>query len=543
MSRATKAVILARVSTEEQEEGYSIDAQTNRLNDYCEKNKLHILEVFQITESSTKGDRDKFFKMVKAAERYSKKFKEPIAIIADKIDRAQRSFNEMPALDKLRKSGTIELHFNTDNCVLHKDSPANEIFMWNISIALAQNYTDSLRDNVKRSINQKLKEGEWISKAPIGYINVRDQTGKSDIVIDSERAHLIKKLFEIYATGDHSYRAMTEIARKIGLKNRHGKQGYLYTSHIEKILKDPFYHGVMYIKKRDEHYPHRYETIITKELFDQCEDVRTGRKRYVGDYNGKNFLFKGMLRCAVTDRLVSSERKKKKYKNGDTAEWIYLSTWNPDNPDKKVWVREDAIVEQVKEALQSIAIPNEKILKEVITYIHKTQKSKQYAHRSETADLKRDHTDIEEKLDMLVELMIANRIADEDYQKKHHKLKERQTEITEKLRTLDTVDGKFSNHLEYLVKVAYGAADYFTGSEIPRQREILKYVFQNLKLRGKNIEYTMTFPFDEFAKHAKTQEWSGRQDSNLRPPGPKLLDHKINRDVHKLIYKYYQQVI
>ena len=508
MSRATKAVILARVSTEEQEEGYSIDAQTNRLTEYCIRKKLEVLETFKVTESSTKGDRQKFFAMVKAAQRLSKQRKEPIAIIADKIDRVQRSFNEMPVLDNLRKQGVIELHFNTDNCVLHKDSPANEIFMWNISIALAQNYTDSLRDNVKRSINQKLKQGEWISQAPIGYLHAKDpNTGKSDIVLDPDRAHLVKKLFEIYATGDHSFEAMTQFAKKIGLRNSRGNKGELCRSHMVVLLRDPFYHGVMHVKKRGEYYPHRYETIISKELFDQCEDVRTGRRRYVGNYNSIDFLFKGMLTCAVTGRTVSSERAKRTYKSGKTAEWIYLSTWNPDNPSKKVWVREDAIVEQVKEALQSIAIPNEKILKEVITYIHKTQKSKQHAHRSETADLKREHTDIEEKLDTLIELMIAGRIADEDYQKKHRKLKGRQTEITNELRVLDNVDGKFSNHLEYLVKVANGAADYFGSSEPSRKRDILKYVFQNLHLRGKNLEYSMAFPFNEFAKCAKNGDW------------------------------------
>ncbi len=180
-------------------------------------------------------------------------------------------------------------------------------------------------------------------------------------------------------------------------------------------------------------------------------------------------------------------------------------------------MREDNVVEQIKEALQSIAIPNETMLKEVITYIHKTYNSKKHVHRSETAELKTEHTEIEEKLDTLVELMIEGRISDEDYQKKHCKLKEKQTEITSKLRVLDTVDSKFANHLEYLVKVAYGAADYFSGSEISRKRDILKYVFQNLQLRGKKLEYSMAFSFSEFAKCAKNEEWWGRRDLNPRP--------------------------
>ena len=507
MARANKAVILARVSTEDQEKGYSIDAQLNRLENYCERNKFSILDRFQITESSTKGDRDKFYQMIKFAEKFAKKFKEPVAIIADKIDRAQRSFNEMPVLDRLRKDGLIELHFNTDNCVIHKDSPANEIFIWNISIALAQNYTDSLRDNIKRSIGQKLKQGEWISKAPIGYLNIRDpHTGKSDIVIDHERAHLVKKLFEEYAKGESSLAAIIALSKKIGLKNSRGKKGYITKSHIEKLLKEPFYYGVMHVKSRNEFYPHRYETIISKELFDKCQDVRTGRVRYVGDFGSKDFLFKAMLKCAVTGRKVTSEYKRKKYKNGRNSEWIYLSPANPIEPSKRAWVREEIVIDQVREALKSIAVP-ENLLKDLLSYINKTHKNKKRAHRTETADLKREHTDIEEKLDKLVELMIEGRIADEDYKKKHCCLKERQIEINEKLRNYDVADGKFANHLEYLIKVASGAADYFMGSNLKQRREIMKYVFSNLQLRGKKLEYTMTYPFNEFQKYAKNGEW------------------------------------
>lgn len=516
--RATKSVILARVSTEDQEKGYSIDAQLNRLEDYCERNKLKILDKFQITESSTKGDRDKFYKMVKFAEKFAKKFKEPIAIVADKIDRAQRSFNEMPVLDKLRKDGLIELHFNTDNCVIHKDSPANEIFMWNISIALAQNYTDSLRDNVKRSIAQKLKQGEWISKAPIGYMHIKNEfTGKSDIVPDPYRAHLVRKLFEYYAKGIHSFAEIAEFAKRIGLTNSRGNKGYLSKSHVEMILKDPFYCGIMRVKKTGKEYPHRYDTVISQELFDKCMQVKKGRNRYVGYYNTKEFLFKGILKCAVTGRFVTTEQKSKTMKNGNKHTWKYLCTWKPEDPDRKMWFREDVIIEQVKEALQSIAIPNEKMLKEVITYIHKTLKNKQHSHRIETADLKREHTTIEEKIDRLVELMVEGKIEDEDYKRKHAKYRNELSEISKKLEILNQGDNKFANHLEYLVKVAYGAADYFTGSDMKKQKEIIKYVFQNLSLRGKKLEYTMAYPFSEFQKCSKNGEWWGMRDLNPRP--------------------------
>ena len=85
-----KAVILARVSSREQENGMSIDAQLENLNKYIQRNGLSLLKTFQITESSTTGDRKKFVEMLS----FVKAQREKIAIVADCIDRIQRSFKE-----------------------------------------------------------------------------------------------------------------------------------------------------------------------------------------------------------------------------------------------------------------------------------------------------------------------------------------------------------------------------------------------------------------------------------------------------------------
>ena len=51
---ATKAIILVRVSTKEQEDGHSIDAQQHRLLEYCERKNLQVIKTFSIIESSNK---------------------------------------------------------------------------------------------------------------------------------------------------------------------------------------------------------------------------------------------------------------------------------------------------------------------------------------------------------------------------------------------------------------------------------------------------------------------------------------------------------
>ena len=54
-----------------------------------------------------------------------------------------------------------------------------EKMFFNFRIMMAQNYTDAIRDNVARSNEYKIQNGEYPNRAPIGYLNVRDENGKS----------------------------------------------------------------------------------------------------------------------------------------------------------------------------------------------------------------------------------------------------------------------------------------------------------------------------------------------------------------------------
>ena len=51
-----KAIILSRVFSKDQEDGYSIAAQTEKLREYCPRKGMDVLRVFEITESSTVGE-------------------------------------------------------------------------------------------------------------------------------------------------------------------------------------------------------------------------------------------------------------------------------------------------------------------------------------------------------------------------------------------------------------------------------------------------------------------------------------------------------
>lgn len=367
-------------------------------------------------------------------------------MVSDKVDRLQRSYKETPVLNDLIERGKIELHFYTENCVIHKHSTSQDRMVWNMFVMMAQSYVDSLRDNVNRSIAEKLRQGEWISTAPIGYLHVKSNNnrdrGKGRIVIDPERAPLIKKLFETYATGAHTLPEILKKAKEWGLRNSRGNQGNLCQSHLYSIITNPFYYGIMRVLKTKKEYPHIYPPIISKELFDACTAVRLGWNKKPFKYGEKEYIFRGLIRCRTTGRIATAETKKKTYTNGQTEEWIYLRTWDSNNHNKRIYVQEEIILKEVEKVFAEMYLDHE-LLEEVISYIKVSASCEQDYHKTRISELQAEHTKMKTRMDKLTDLFLDGDLAKEIYEEKRQQLIQKRDDIVKEIENHNNADDKF----------------------------------------------------------------------------------------------------
>lgn len=501
----TKAVILARVSSKDQEDGYSIEAQKHRLKEYCIRKGLEVLQTFEFAESSTVGNRKKFAKAID----FAKKHRETVAIVIDKVDRLQRSYKETSYLEEMIYKEKIQLHFHTENCIIHKHSTAQEKMVWNMFVMMAQSYIDSLKDNVNRSIAQKLRSGEWIGTAPIGYFNVKGDGKRArhgTIIIDELRAPLIKRLFEEYATGIRTIEEMRKTAKKWGLKNSRGNQGYLSLSHIHEILQNPFYYGVMRVKKTGKRYPHIYPPIISKETFDTCQRIRLGHNKKPFKYGAKEFVFRGLITCATTGRIVTSFTKTKNYKNGNTGSWTYLRVWNPNNIKKEVCVREDKVIEKVQKIFDNLKLEPE-IMQKLIAMVKASEDDQREYHNLRVKELNVESTKLKNRMDRLTDIFLDGDLDKETYEEKRKKFIERRQEISEEVANMNDDNIDYQDHLIRLLELASNAGKTFKGSTIEEKRDLINMVLWNLRLKGQKLKFKLRPPFDILVKSKKTGEW------------------------------------
>jgi hypothetical protein len=103
----------------------------------------------------------------------------------------------------------------------------------------------------------------------------------------------------------------------------------------------------------------------------------------------------------------------------------------------------------------------------------------------------------------------ARRITQDDYDKKARELKERQAEIATRIDQHQQGDGEYRTTLESLISLASRAAELFERSKTEQKRQLLAFVFSNLRLRGKKLEFSLRSPFDLMVDRRSYSSWLG----------------------------------
>ncbi len=495
-----KAYILARVSTEEQKEaGNSLPAQQRRLRDYIDRSdRLQLDKEYIFDESAYKEHRKEFQKIIDDILAQ----KEIIALCGDKVDRLTRDFLVgLPALERLRREGKIELHFPSDNLVLHQNSPATDLFHFNIAVSLAQYYSNAISDNTKRANEQKRKRGDWTNKVRLGYKNIQeiDSDGKiikKDIIVDPERGHLIQKLFELFSTGNYSITTVWQEITRLGLKSEDGKP--LARSNIGLILHDPFFYGIALSKKYGL-FPHRYPPLITRELFEKCQDVLHGRRRVTSKPLSDTFIFKGLLRCPNCSCMMTPEIKKGKF--------IYYSCTNAKGICKREYVPEKTLLEPIYAVLSAFANISQEVQDRLCTELRSLNEGEAEFHNREIARLRSEYDKTQRKVETLLDMRLEQSITKDEYDKKLQDLKDKQFRLNIELDEYTKADLEYHIHVGTVLNLSRRIGEIFDSSETQEKRAILNFLLQNPTVKDKKLVFTMRKPFDTVLELAGCLTW------------------------------------
>lgn len=294
--QGARAAIYTRVSSVEQLEGYSLEAQETACERLAQERGWEITARYTDPGASARTvDRPGFQQMLEDA--LSGRFD---VIIVHKLDRFSRSVTDvLLALQELEKRG-IALVSATEQ--FDFSTPTGRAFL-TLLATFAQWYLDNLREEVRKGLQTRAESGMWVGEVPFGYRAHFKKDGGDGIPIPDEwEASGVRLAFEKYATGQYSDADIARILNEAGYRPRgRGKRALpLFTKDtVTVMLRNRFYIGE--VQYHGKWYPGLHEPIISRELFEQVQKVREQRRAKIGVTAPKTsrvYILSGLARCA-----------------------------------------------------------------------------------------------------------------------------------------------------------------------------------------------------------------------------------------------------
>lgn len=287
-----KVAIYVRVSTEEQaREGYSIAAQKKKLEDFASSQDWKVYDFYIDDGYSAKNlERPQMQRMIKDVEK--RKFD---VVLSYRLDRLVRSVSDLYKL--LQMFDQYQVKYKSATEMFDTTSAMGRFFITLVG-AMAQWERENLGERVhmgmKRMVEEQKRPG---GMAPFGY-DLKD----GQLFINEEEAEWVRYIFNAFLT--KGKRAIAETLNNAGIKTRRGN--YWNDGVVAFLANNPVYCGAIrwnYRKVSGEKTNEEitvegtHEAIISKELFDQVQEVMHSRKGK-GFKGTSDYPFSGVLRCA-----------------------------------------------------------------------------------------------------------------------------------------------------------------------------------------------------------------------------------------------------
>ena len=460
-----KYFLYIRKSTDEDDrQVLSLEAQEFELNEFARREHLIVVETFRESLTAKCPGRPIFNQMLDRMERG-----EAEGILAWHPDRLARNSVDggriIYFVDSLKITA---LKFRT---FWFEATPQGK-FMLSIAFGQSKYFVDNLSENTKRGLRQKLRRGEWPGWAPLGYLN--DQV-KHNIMKDPERFRLVKKLFEMYATGNYSMKDLQNTAKNIGLFGKSGKVPSV--SLIQHTISNTFYYGVF--KYNGELHEGKHEPMIAKKLFEKCAEVMARKSQPKKRHIAKTTL-RGLLNCADCGCAITSEIQK--------GHHYYRCTKKRGNCSQG-YIREESLVPQINDVLQKVSLPpswaNEMLAKLETEREQERQDGLIFAQ-----NLKVEIEDLNIKIEKLLDAHIDGLIPKDEYVLKKQKILNQKIELSDKLLNFEQKGNFWLEPMRLFILDSKQALIIASEENLEDKKNFLKKIGSNHLLDARTITFS-----------------------------------------------------
>lgn len=479
-------VIWARVSSREQSEGYSLDAQIRINRDKAEREGWHIVREFVIAESARRGaERIAFNEMYQWVKQNAKRMGIN-AILAHKLDRICRNMRDAVRMQELEDTVGVKMVF-VDN---EFGPGAAGALSFNVMAAISQYYSDNLRQEVRKGQEEKVRQGWMPCGVPYGYMNSDDRD--EPIKPHPEKAKLVVRIFQLYSQGGMTFDMIAEQVHREGHIYRPSTPR-LSPGSISYMLANRFYVGDIVWK--GQIYPGKHRPLVDRRTFQLCRQLLKGKNRRTRRQT--HTFANGLLLCKHCGSMVTGERIRRKLKDGGVRLHTYYRCANNHPADDHPTVRwreadlEDAIIAE----LESMRMPTPETAEWFRDTLDKTFAHLRGDHGQRKRNLGRKKVELEKQSERLLSLYLDGHLDAGTYQDRSTTLQGQIREVENGLSACGDMDPVCRDLAIRAFDFTQNAADVWRGSKIAGKQRILRAVSLNRTLSDVSLELEKRKPF------------------------------------------------
>ena len=370
--KTQKCYIYTRVSTSMQVDGYSLDAQKDKLKKYAEFQGMVVAGEYSDEGKSGKNieGRPQFMQMLKDIETGKDKVD---FVLVFKFSRFGRNAADvLSSLQHMQDFG-VNLICVEDGIDSSKDSGK---LMISVLSAVAEIERENILVQTMEGRRQKAREGKWNGGfAPYGY-----KLENGELLIAEDEAEVIRIIYDKFVNTTMGASAIATYLNERGYvkKKRQNNTLDMFSAHfIELVLDNPIYCGKLaygrrknekiagtrneyHIVKQDEYpvYDGVHEAIVPEEVWQLAQRKRQAtavKSEKIYNLEHENIL-SGILRCPVCGAaMYGNVNRKKKGDGTHYRDYYYYSCKHRTTINghrcgyKKQWKQEkiDGAVEEV----------------------------------------------------------------------------------------------------------------------------------------------------------------------------------------------------
>jgi DNA invertase Pin-like site-specific DNA recombinase len=476
-----------RVSTAKQgEQGVSLQEQRAAIEQYATRQGIQISRWFEERETAAKRGRPVFDRMM-ALLRQQK----AVGVIIHKIDRSARNLRDWSDLGEMMDGG-IQVHFANE--ALDLNSRGGRLSA-DIQAVVAADFIRNLREEARKGMRGRFKQGFYPLPAPIGYL---DRGGGQPKSIDPIQGPLVKRMFELYTSGLYGQRQLQDIMHELGLRTKRGQR--VKKSTFAGMLSNPFYYGLMRLKATNEVFEGRHDPLISQSLFRAARAVALQRlsKKVVKH----DLSFRRSIRCGTCGYNLIGEISK-----GIVYYRCRTKTCGVNA------IRDDLLTASIAEELTPLQLaPDERKYMQIILngIDAETQQQRANMIQSLTASLGNVH----ERLSRLTDAFLDGVLDRDVLQAKQKALLEERKGIEGRLAVVQQRHDLINERLKDFLDFAASVRDVFVVAAPIVRQQILRKVTLRVTLTEKKLGIVKHKAYELFASRRK---FASKTHSGLSP--------------------------